>query len=320
MRARIPLEEIKKRFPKFVTLDESTYKGTHEKARFIDSEFGEFWAVPGDVWRGHGHRQRGNKKIVECRTTPLEDVIRKLPEHTSIIPETYVSLQKPAIFVDKEFGEFTNTPKRILRGEVHRNRMLLEKRGGSLRTIEEIKKLLPPELSIVESSYKDTRCKAKFIDKDFGEFETTVNSILMGGSCRERGKLKRKETCLKKYGVEYVSQDREILSRMKRSARKTYVLLHWKTKEELICCGGYEKFVVEYLNKNRIDFDWQIKFQLSCGVYFCDLYLKDEDLYVEIKGWWRQKISKDKWLEFHNSYTNSELWDKPKLLSMGFKR
>jgi len=77
----------------------------------------------------------------------------------------------------------------------------------------------------------------------------------------------------------------------------------------VICTASYEKKVVEWLNKNEIDFDWQIEFDMPDGrKYFCDLYLKKENKYVEIKGYF-WKDAKEKWYWFHENYSNSELWN-----------
>jgi len=46
--------------------------------------------------------------------------------------------------------------------------------------------------------------------------------------------------------------------------------------------------------------------------YRLDLYLIDEDKYVEIKGYFR-KDAQEKWDWFHKTHTNSELWNKKKL-------
>ncbi len=319
MKKPISIDKAKQRLPSFITLDESTYVNTHKKAKFIDNEYGEFWAVPKDVWKGHGHRKRGIKKQAESATTTVAELASRLPLYLKIKEETYTSLQNEATFIDADYGEFIAKPRDVLKFKKHRKRQLTEKRGGSLLTLEEIKTRLPPELTIVEDSFVDTQIKCKFIDRDYGEFETTPNSIFVGYGCYERAKEKRKQTCLERYGVEHVMLKREFLVKSKQSARKTCKFTHWKTGDQLFCCGGYEKQVVEYLNANKIDFDWQVAFNLSCGTYYCDLYLKDKDLYVEIKGWWRQQISKDKWDEFHLLYPNSELWDRNRMRELGFK-
>ena len=50
-------------------------------------------------------------------------------------------------------------------------------------------------------------------------------------------------------------------------------------------------------------------------LYIMDAFLPDENLYIEIKGYKREKSMK-KWDWFHKEYPNSELWDKSKLKEM----
>ena len=51
-------------------------------------------------------------------------------------------------------------------------------------------------------------------------------------------------------------------------------------------------------------------------VYFCDLRLVKQNLYVEIKGQF-YKDALEKWNWFHETYPNSELWNEPKLKKLG---
>ena len=133
----------------------------------------------------------------------------------------------------------------------------------------------------------------------------------------ETVKQKIKETCLEKYGVENPSQNKEISLKAAKSMMNSYVFPHWKTNEEVICVGSYEKAVVEYLNKNKIEFDWQPKvFIMSDGkTYRPDFYLPEGRLWVEVKGYFR-KDAKEKWEWFHKQYPNSELWNKKMLKQM----
>lgn len=127
---------------------------------------------------------------------------------------------------------------------------------------------------------------------------------------------KRRQTFFKKYGVFNASQVPEIATKQSKTSNNCYILFHWKTNEEIICRGSYEKRVVEWLNKNKIDFDFQIPFDMpNKKRYFVDLFLKDQNLWVEIKGYKRPK-NMEKWFWFHKEHPNSELWDEKKLKEM----
>lgn len=320
MKTRTSIETIHEKLPLHVKLDETTYKGIKIKARFIDVEYGEFWSIPYDVINGHDHRMRANEKISIAKTKSLLEFKCKLPDFLLIKDESYKGMNKEAIFIDIEYGEFKSTPKNILRGKKHRGRGIKEIPNLKL-TVTELKQKLPKHISILEDTYCGAMKKCQFIDCDYGLFEATPNSIIKNNKNHPiRAKENKKKTCILKYGVEHPSQNREVLLKMKRGARKTYKKIHWETGEELLCCGGYECKVVDYLNAQKIKFNWQIPFKLeNIGTYYCDLYLISKDTYVEIKGWWRQKISKDKWELFHKKYPNSELWDEFKLKELGIK-
>lgn len=103
----------------------------------------------------------------------------------------------------------------------------------------------------------------------------------------------------------------------------SFILYHWKTGGELICQASYEKAVVEYLNKNKINFRWQPKTFITdiltqtgkLSTYRPDMYLFSGKKWIEIKGYFR-KHSKQKWDWFQTIKPNSELWDKNKLKKM----
>lgn len=133
----------------------------------------------------------------------------------------------------------------------------------------------------------------------------------------EEIKNKAKKTLLERYGVEFSHQNREILTKALKSQNISTSLFHWKTNKEIVCTGSYEKSVVEYFNKHKIDFQSQLMFRLPNGKrYFVDFYLPEKDLYIEVKGYFR-KDALEKWNWFHENYPNSELWNKDKLKELG---
>ena len=110
---------------------------------------------------------------------------------------------------------------------------------------------------------------------------------------------------MERYGVEYTTQNREILLKGIRTRTKSKIIKHWKTSEKLICTASYEIKTVDYLNSNRINYDWQPKFFIMPDKrrYLPDLYLIDEDKWIEIKGhFWGD--AEEKWIWFHKSNPN----------------
>ena len=85
----------------------------------------------------------------------------------------------------------------------------------------------------------------------------------------------------------------------------------------MICVGGYEAKAVEYLNKNQINFEWQPQvFKMPNGkTYRPDLFLIDDQIWIEIKGWMR-KDAQEKWDWFLVQFPTAELWDRKKLKEM----
>jgi hypothetical protein len=280
--ARKPLEEIKKQLPSYITIDEYTYKNAVTKARFVDEKYGEWWALPRTVLRGHDHKLRGLEKsraYGQSLIIPIDVVKSRLPFHIEIDESTYTHQKAKCRFIDKEYGQWLATPDNIFQGKDH-----------------------------------PARRKAKTMQamRDKYGFDWNLQSPVI--------KKRIEKTNLKKYGCKNPSQNAEISRRNARSQTKRSTKIHWKTGKEIHCVGSYEVAVVDYLNINKIDYRWQpTAFEMpDSRVYIPDCYLIDEDIWVEIKGYFRDK-SKEKWNWFHTKYLNSELWDKKVLIAKGVK-
>lgn len=66
---RMSIEDVKSRLPNNILLDESTYYSVRKKCRFIDSEYGEFWSRPYQIFSGQGHP---NGMVSKMKKTFLE--------------------------------------------------------------------------------------------------------------------------------------------------------------------------------------------------------------------------------------------------------
>lgn len=129
----LTLQEVKDRIFKAhggtVSIDEATYRNASSFARFIDKEFGEWWAQAHHVAMGHKHIKRGYLER-KMHIIPIAEVKRRLLEiHNGIIivdETTYKSMHIKARFIDKEFGEWWSTPANVLEGHKHELRSRIE--------------------------------------------------------------------------------------------------------------------------------------------------------------------------------------------------
>jgi len=159
------------------------------------------------------------------------------------------------------------------------------------------------------------------------EWNAVISGVTRGCDCPKCWLIKSRKTCQTKYGANNPMQNLQFATKNVKSSNKSTILYHWKTNDELVCKGTYEIAVINYLNENLIDYTWQniiiIPYDVpDIGglVYLNDLYLLEQDKYIEVKGWLdRNPVTKAKWLWFHATHPNSELWDKAKLKSLGLK-
>lgn len=107
MAKKMTIEEIKSRLPEGITIVESTYKGTMQKATFIDSEYGAWEPLVNAVLMGKSrHPKRAIDSRSEIFTISLEDIKKMLPPYVTIDESTYVRASVKCRFIDKDFGEF----------------------------------------------------------------------------------------------------------------------------------------------------------------------------------------------------------------------
>lgn len=126
-----------------------------------------------------------------------------------------------------------------------------------------------------------------------------------------------KRGCNEKLGVNYPLQNPEVFKKAQRSRAIRVTFSHWKTQEELVCIGSYERAFVQWCNTNEIDFDWQIPHKMPDGrVYIIDAFIKTGEFantWIEIKGWLTE-TGKEKWEWFLSEHPDdSQLWTKSRL-------
>lgn len=167
-----------------------------------------------------------------------------------------------------------------------------------------------------KTTFQNEEVKQKTKDTLYKRYKCLNSSQIPGITDKIRA------TNIKKYGVDHLMKDpKEALKRAKK-CNNAYIRYHWKTGEEIVCVGSYEMLTVEYLNLNKINYEWQpFAFTLSKGnTYRPDVFFPETNLWVEIKGRFYEDAM-EKWEEFHRDIKpNSELWDYKKLKEMGLFR
>ena len=219
-------------------------------------------------------------------------------------------------------------------------------------------------VSLIESSYQNYSTKAQFLDVEFGLWFARVGHVCGGSRHPSRGKLvqaekfkasytlldvdaKRKRTNLLRHGVEFPAQSHTIYAKViatninkygvsnpmqnssvfmknKRLQKRSFVVKHWKTDEDLLCTARWEKAFVDWMNYHQYEFVWQRPYKLPNGsTYFVDAYVSTGPLannWIEIKGFWYRKsktVSEQKWLTLNTLEPNSLLLQQKELNALG---
>lgn len=174
----LTLDDINKKLPKYVQIDFSTYKGVSIKAKFIDEEHGEWWALPSNVFNSHGHPNRGKDISAEKQRTKVSEITDKLPENLTMVISTYKNMNTNALFIDSEYGEWWAPPIRVLRTLRHPKKTF----ESRYLKIDEILKRLEPHIQLDVSTYTNVTTKARFIDEKYGEWWVMPYKVFQGSN------------------------------------------------------------------------------------------------------------------------------------------
>jgi hypothetical protein len=316
--------EIRAKHGNHVLFDETTYVDGGIKARFVDSDYGEWWARP--YWvavYGQGHPKRGRELAKAKMRIKVNTVVQRLQvKHGDVVTldvSTYKQMTYPARFIDKVYGEWWNRPENVItygRGHPARTKQARTTRYKQMSVhnklpIEVILQRLETRhgntVTLDTSTYVNVNSKARFIDKEHGAWWGYVANVTKGVGHPNRSHNKWLATCA-----------------------SFKPILHWKTPKPCLVQSSYEHAVVTWLNHNQYDFDWQIPIQTHLinqrgrsRIYHIDLFIKSgpyAHTYVEIKGTWDTKVGRlgrQKWEWFHSTHPNSILWTESELISMG---
>jgi hypothetical protein len=267
---RVTAEDAQQRiraiFGDIVTLKVETFVRVDKKALFVDIKYGEWWALPSNVFKGHGHPKRG-----ACITS----------------------------------------------------RKIKIRRGLTLAKLQERLNKFELGLTFVHETFTGSNTKCCFIDPVYGMWWATPSNVIHRRTKHpERAKLDRARTMFARYGVDNPTKNQIIALKAARKSNKVMMLSHWKSSEQLVCVGSYEIAVVKWFNTNQYDYEWQPgPFEMPDGrTYRPDVLILTgafTNVYVEVKGYFRGDAN-EKWEWFHTQNPkNSQLWDKQRLIELG---
>lgn len=324
--AKLLMNEIKQRIKILhngrISIDETTYINTYTKCRFIDEEYGEWFATPNNILMGHGHAKREIERKIN---TSLQRYGTEYPlQNKNILSKQYnTNFERYGVINISQLIEVKAKKKQA---------SLVKYGTENVFQSEEVKQK-SRETCLdkygVETSMQSPRVQERSRQtsiKRFGVPFPSQSEEIKAKIKESWDKLdtkrvakKREQTNLKKYGVACSLQNNAVGLRAARKANNSCVLKHWKTGEELVCIGSYEFKTINYLNANQIEYEWQPKtFKMPTDeygkikTYRPDLYLIEGQLWVEIKGYFR-KDAQEKWNWFCSTHQKSELWNKAKL-------
>lgn len=298
--------------------DFSGYKNVTSKIKLTDPIYGEWNPTVSNLLskKRECRKRRANENQAN-KIAPISKIIDNIKiihnDNVTIDETTYIGSSKKCKFFDKDFGEFWMTPLHVQNGSGHPKRALFNQVKRTILPLNEVKNRIfnvhKNLITIEDDSYCGLYKKAKFIHILYGEWYATPNNIIKGASHPSGWKEKSKNTCMNKYGVDSPQKDKSIFLKTTLARWKYITLKHWKTKKDLVCISSYEYAVVKFLNDNKIDFEWQIKFIINNDfVYYIDLYMPTTNKFIEIKGFFFSERNKMKWETFHKLYKNSEIW------------
>ena len=118
------LNEVKEGLPDFLIIDDDSYSGVRNKAKFYDKEYGVwFESYPANMIKGKGYcKERMSDMKKEAFCIPLEEVNKRIFEYCGdrykMISNTYKAVNKTASFIRDDGVVVKYPPYMIYSGKV----------------------------------------------------------------------------------------------------------------------------------------------------------------------------------------------------------
>ncbi len=114
----------------------------------------------------------------------LERVQKRAPEIIGIVEESFTNPERPAIFIDKDYGKFSRLPQTLMKQGCHPQRFKEAQFKKNILSLEEVEQRLVEVhkgiVTIDRSSYKSSSQKAIFVDSEYGSWSSAVYTVIRG--------------------------------------------------------------------------------------------------------------------------------------------
>ncbi|HEY5236239.1 MAG TPA: hypothetical protein VIJ14_08690, partial [Rhabdochlamydiaceae bacterium] len=134
----------------------------------------------------------GAKKVTE--EIVKERIFNKHGDTVSLKENTFISTHKPAIFIDRDFGEWSCSVKSVMKGTGHPKRWASRRSFDEDRVRSRVFEAHGNIVKLKEGTYTNAKNKATFIDKDFGEWECTAILVWRGHGHPKRADLAHRKS------------------------------------------------------------------------------------------------------------------------------
>jgi hypothetical protein len=181
---------LKQKHGDLVTIDESSFKNMTSPARFIDKEFGEWWAkASGVINDGYRHPKRA--KLTQGPKRYTIKHIQKLldKKHGGLVrlkPETYTKVANKATFIDQEYGEWEAEVRSVLQGHKNPKRAKAQNPMYTPKSIDKVIESIRLKhghtVTIKPETYKNVNKNATFVDIEYGEWLATPKNVINHGT------------------------------------------------------------------------------------------------------------------------------------------
>ena len=170
------------------------YKSYNEKVLIIDPEYGEFEQSPANHLIGKGSSKRAKQKLSNKFSLITEEFIEKsrkvhgdLYDYSKV---NYINSKIKVIIIDKEYGEFEQTPNKHLQGQGNPirgfNNQIKSKTIGNEKFIEKSRKVHGDLYDYSKVEYTHGRIDVIIIDPVYGEFKQKPELHLRGAGNPKR--------------------------------------------------------------------------------------------------------------------------------------